>query len=200
MSVPGPLTVEEWRAFLTAYGREVLALPDEGVDEVMPDGVLRTVPRFSPEVRESGWLGHEPCGEGEIRALEERLGRPLPPSFRSFYLVSNGWLDAGPFGEDVWPIQEVTWLRDGHSGFLIEAWSDVLAEEQVAMLRVSLLIGYADGGAGDYWLLSAPDPASGKDAEWIALRWAAGSAEDPEPFESFGALMAAQRAARQQDA
>lgn len=191
MSATSPLTVEEWRAFLTEYSREVLASEDQEVDRAQPGGGVITVPRFTREVLESGWLGSEPCSEADIRAVEARLGRSLPPSFRNFYLVSNGWSDAGRYGEDVWRIQDVEWLRDHAFSDLIEAWEGALDDDGIEVLRVGLLIAYADGGAGDYWLLTPS--ASGDETEWTAYQWAAGSGEEPEPFASFGALMAAQR-------
>ncbi|MDT5041920.1 MAG: hypothetical protein QOE51_2905 [Actinoplanes sp.] len=198
MSEPSPLTVEEWHAFLTEYSREVLTSKDQERDRALPDGGFITVPRFTPEVLEGGWLGSAPCSEADVRAVEARLGRSLPPSFRNFYLVSNGWSDAGRYGEDVWRIQDIEWLRDSDFSDLIEAWEDALSEESFEVLRVGLLVGYADGGAGDYWLLAPPEP--GDQSEWTAYQWGAGSGSSPEPFESFGALMAAVReAVREED-
>ena len=191
MSATSPVTVEEWRAFLTEYSRETLASKDQEVDRAQPGGGVITVPRFSPEVLKSGWLGSEPCSEADISAVEARLGRSLPPSFRNFYLTSNGWSEAGQFGEDVWRIQEIEWLRDGDSSDLIEAWDGALDDDGIEVLRVGLLIAYADGGAGDYWLLTPPE--AGEESEWTAYQWAAGSGQEPEPVANFGALMAAQR-------
>jgi cell wall assembly regulator SMI1 len=42
------------------------------------------------KVRES-WLGEPPASEQQIAALEGRLGRVLPPSYRSFLAASNGF-------------------------------------------------------------------------------------------------------------
>ena len=186
MSGTAPLTVEQWREFLGEYSRQLLASPNQQLERFTPDGII-TVPRFAPEVQAGGWLGSEPCREADLEAAEGRLGRSLPPSFRNFYLVTDGWTDAGQFGEDVWPLQRVDWLRDTEFGDLIGAWSDVLDPDQLAVLESSLIIAYADGGAGDYWLLAPPSAVD--QPEWTAYRWAAGAGEDPEPFESFGALM-----------
>ena len=195
MSVTGPLTVEQWRAFLTEYSREVLASGDQEIDQAQPGGGFITVPRFTPEVLASGWVGSEPCREADLRAAEARLGRSLPPSFRNFYLVSNGWPDAGRYGEDVWPVQEVEWLREGGSSDLIEAWEGALDDTGMEVLRAGLLIAYAHGGAGDYWLLTPPESGAAS-SEWTAYQWGAGAGEQPEPFGSFGALMAIQREKR----
>jgi hypothetical protein len=195
MSVTSPVTVDEWRAFLTDYSREVLTSDDQEFDQLQPGGQVITVPRFTREVRDSGWLGTEPCTEGDLTTAEARLGRALPPSFRNFYLVSNGWSEAGQYGEDVYPLPEVEWLRDCDSD-LIESWEGALADSGMEILRAGLLIAYANGGGGDYWLLTPP--ASDKEAadtegEWTAHQWEAGSGSEPEPFANFGALMAAQR-------
>jgi hypothetical protein len=190
MSASSPVTVEEWRPFLTEYSREVLTSEVQALDRAQPGGGIITVPRFSPEVRDSGWLGSEPCSDAEITAAEIRLGRSLPPSFRNFYLVSNGWSEAGRYGEAVWRVHQVDWLRVIEND-LIEAWDGVLEDDEIEMLRATLLIGYADGGAGDYWLLTPPE--SGDESEWTAYQWSAGAGEGPAPFANFGALMAAQR-------
>ncbi|GAA3608808.1 hypothetical protein GCM10022223_26060 [Kineosporia mesophila] len=183
-----PLTVEEWQAFLTEFSRRVLTSPEQTVDRFDPTTELGfvTVPRFSPEVLEKSWLGSDPCSESDIAAAEARLGRALPSRFRNFYLVSNGWTDAGRYGEDVWPIEKIDWLRNADPE-LVEVWLEVYDEDEATILKTSLLIGYADGGAGDYWLLKPP--STDTDSEWTAYQWGPGSAGDPEPYENFAVLM-----------
>lgn len=183
-----PLTVEEWQAFLAEFSQAVLSSPDQTVDREDRSTELGyvTVPRFSPEVRHSGWLGRPPCREQDIEVAEARLGRPLPTALRNFYLTSNGWSEAGRFGEDVWPVEEIDWLRDSEPE-LVEVWAEVYGGEELEVIETSLLIGYADGGAGDYWLLKPPSNENTPD--WTAYQWGPGSASDPEPFENFAALM-----------
>lgn len=94
------------------------------------------------------------------------------------------------FGEDVWPIEKLEWARKADPE-LVDVWvKDVWGEdaEESQVLENSLIIGYADGGAGDYWLLRTP--AAGDASEWTAYQWGPGSASDPEPYDNFATLMA----------
>ncbi|MEV4806945.1 SMI1/KNR4 family protein [Nonomuraea sp. NPDC049421] len=63
---------------------------------------------------------HPPATEAEVREVEERLGMGLPPSYRQFLLVANGW------GSDddclLLSVQEAGWLRDVDPS-RAEAWS-----------------------------------------------------------------------------
>ncbi|MEU6788739.1 SMI1/KNR4 family protein [Nonomuraea angiospora] len=60
----------------------------------------------------TGWLGAAPFSEAELLRQEERLGRRLPPSYREFLQVSNGW-DVNSFTSvHLLPIAEVGWTRD----------------------------------------------------------------------------------------
>ncbi|GAB1817411.1 SMI1/KNR4 family protein [Herbidospora sp. RD11066] len=62
-----------------------------------------------PFTAESGL--HAPADESEIRLLEERLGRALPPSYRDFLLYADGMGD--PEEEDgLLRASRVGWLRD----------------------------------------------------------------------------------------
>lgn len=56
------------------------------------------LPYYSAQVVtavEAGWLGTQGASEADIVALEKRLGRQFPPSFRQFLLTSNGFLQPG---------------------------------------------------------------------------------------------------------
>ncbi|GAA0980440.1 hypothetical protein GCM10009555_046930 [Acrocarpospora macrocephala] len=58
------------------------------------------------------WVGMDPASEAEIRRHEERLGRRLPPSYREFLQVSNGWDEQSSTSLHLLPIAEVGWTRD----------------------------------------------------------------------------------------
>ena len=99
-----------WRPFLERFSREVIA------DREERNGL-------SPEVITSGGLGFPPAQPAEIEALEKRLGKGLPDSYRSFLLTTNGWRTAGAFVYDLVPAGDVTWFRDSHSDWL-DAWGE----------------------------------------------------------------------------
>jgi hypothetical protein len=64
--------------------------------------------------REAGWLGYAPASEAQITAAEDRLQRKLPPSLRSFYGVTNGWMLAGNSIFDILPVDQIDWLSHSH--------------------------------------------------------------------------------------
>ena len=71
-------------------------------------GGNRTYPRRSCP---PGWCGLPPASEELISKAERRLGTRLPPSYRSFLSVANGWRLFSSFIERLLPICEVDWLR-----------------------------------------------------------------------------------------
>ncbi len=48
--------------------------------------ILRTMP-----YRDFGLDGHKGASDTAVRVAEQRLGRPLPPSYREFLLLFDGW-------------------------------------------------------------------------------------------------------------
>jgi hypothetical protein len=88
----------DWRRFLQDFSRDMLA--DTQVARSLPQDVVA-----------SGWLGFAGAPEDQIREAEQRLGRRLPPSYRSFLGVSNGWRNLGAFIDQLWPVDQVDWFR-----------------------------------------------------------------------------------------
>ncbi|RJL33649.1 SMI1/KNR4 family protein [Bailinhaonella thermotolerans] len=75
------------------------------------------------------WMGAPGASEEEIAALERRLGVSLPPSYRQFLAVSDGWRE---FWEDeepglLLPAAKVGWTRDldPHLASLSEEWEEI---------------------------------------------------------------------------
>jgi hypothetical protein len=62
--------------------------------------------------KSSGWCGSPPVSESEILEAEQRLGIRLPPSYRSFLSVSNGWHAFSPFIYQLLPVQQIRRYRD----------------------------------------------------------------------------------------
>ncbi|WP_440107899.1 SMI1/KNR4 family protein [Streptosporangium sp. H16] len=58
------------------------------------------------------WLGAPGAGEAEIARHEERLGMRLPPSYREFLQVTNGWDEYSHASLRLMPLAEVGWTRD----------------------------------------------------------------------------------------
>ncbi|MFG2616993.1 SMI1/KNR4 family protein [Streptomyces sp. NPDC048507] len=147
-----------------------------------------------------GWLGFPPASPEDLRALEARLGAPLPPSYRSFLEVTDGWRWAGEFVELLAPAREVGLLRDTtdyvHKSLMEWAWDE--AEEDGddgddggprpgngppwdRAVQISL-VGDAT------WLMLDPGDV-GVDGEWAAYAYSTWSGLAPQRFASFADLM-----------
>ncbi|EPD94474.1 hypothetical protein HMPREF1486_03027 [Streptomyces sp. HPH0547] len=174
-----PLTVGEWRAFLTDYNAR--HIDSEEVREAIAEH--RQV--ISEERLKAGWAGTEPAGEEAILSAEKRLGVHLPPSYRNFLHVSDGWEDIGLV--DLHRVGDIGWFTDLEPD-LLETWSRfAVFTDQFPLLKRSLLIGQDDGGSGCYWLLHADSVR--EDGEWTAYEWWPGDGDDPEPYDDFATLV-----------
>jgi hypothetical protein len=94
-----------WRTFLQHASRDLLA--DMSIREDLPTDVVA-----------SGWLGYAGASDEAIAALEDRLGRRLPPSYRSFLAESDGWRNWGAFIYRLWPCSEVRWFRERNQDWI----------------------------------------------------------------------------------
>jgi len=97
----------DWKTLLTHWSQAVLSTELECV--------------FPPGVRASAWLGYPPAAETQIAQAEARLQRTLPPSYRAFLQVTNGWRTVVPFLGRFWSTDEIEWLATRRSS-LIEDW------------------------------------------------------------------------------
>lgn len=75
--------------------------------------LLLTSGRFeiAEKALSSRWCGQRPASESEILRAEARLGLKLPPSYRSFLSVSNGWSPFNSFVTRLLPVQEIDRYR-----------------------------------------------------------------------------------------
>lgn len=177
-STDGTRSVEQWRRYLAEYSADVL--------RVARGDELHEV---SDVQRTAGWLGFDGAGEGRLAALEQRLGIRLPPSYRSFLAASDGWLNIGPFMWTMRTSGDVGWLRDADTD-LWEILRDVATPEETALVDRALLVS-RDGDA-QYWLLDPGDVSA--DGEWAAYVWASWYPGLGDRYDSFAALVDAERA------
>jgi len=99
----------DWRPFLETWSRELIE--------------ARAYPDLPPEVVASGWLGFPPATEEQLTRLETRLGATLPPSYRDFLKISNGWRQTGTSIWRMWSTEEIDWFRVRNAEW-IEAYVD----------------------------------------------------------------------------
>jgi hypothetical protein len=94
-----------WKAFLTEYNRELLSYEE----------VVEAVPR---ELIKAGWLGYSEASEAEVMAAEKRLATRLPPSYRAFLKVSNGWRFPSVSIFDLLPAAKLVWFREQNQDWI----------------------------------------------------------------------------------
>jgi hypothetical protein len=176
----------QWRAFLEQWSRAVLASPDVENFE-LPPGVI-----------ESGWLGFPGATEEQIAAAETRLGIRLPPSYRAFLQVTNGWRLDGLFGEKLLPVEEIDWFRVQHQGW-IDAWmlgwemagspDDKEGEVDYRHLDRTLAISDVGPGGEEIFLLNPAVQTPGNEWEaWFFANWVPGA----DRSDSFWELLQAE--------
>ncbi|MER5716479.1 SMI1/KNR4 family protein [Streptomyces sp. NPDC002132] len=136
-------------------------------------------------------LGRPGADEAAITAAEERLGRRLPPSYREFLAVSDGWRvneTAGVYR--LGGVTDVDWFQDPHgmAPLYQQELGDDPREEDVllaGMWRRALRLE-TDSDMSNALL----DPGdSDEDGEWALYVHKGWSGELPERYPSFRAYM-----------
>ena len=112
-SITKTMNTFEWESFLKRWSQAFIASKCQELDAL------------PPEVIEAGWLGYPGALEEQIHHAENRLGVSLPPSYREFLKVTNGWRQTTPFIYQLWSTYEIEWLRVRHSD-----WIDTFIEQQ----------------------------------------------------------------------
>jgi hypothetical protein len=181
----------DWSAFLQAWNQTILADPD-----------LATA-GLPPHIVAEGWLGYPGATEPQIAATEARLGVRLPPSYRAFLSVSNGWAFTGGFAGRLLPVEEIDWFRAHHQDW-IDAWTagsshDLFGQAaapprppepgEADYSHLADTLAVSEAGDGAIFLLNPR--VTGPDGEWEAwffADWNPGAA----PYESFWEMMQAQ--------
>jgi hypothetical protein len=127
------------------------------------------------------------ASEEQIAELETRIGKRLPPSYRAFLAISNGFNEPGGSIERLRPTEEVDWFAKENQE-TIDAW---LTPEMIeltpdfAHLRTTLQI--SDEGDSAFMLLNPNviDEATGEWEAWLFASWIPGESRSP----SFQHLM-----------
>jgi hypothetical protein len=169
-------TAFDWRSFLLKWSAEWADSLAEGETRGEDDEAARRARR----------LGFPPASEERISAMEKRLGRRMPPSYREFLAVSDGWRHAGGF---VWLLagtEAAHWHND-ESG-LAEIFEEHLDEDA----------GPEEQRDADIWrrglqldvesdathVLMDPEDVD-EDGEWAVYTWASWRAAPPERHANF---------------
>lgn len=173
-------TAFDWRSFLLLWS-------GEWADSLL-DGETRG--EGSEAARRARWLGFPAASEERISAMEERLGRQMPPSYREFLKVSDGWRHAGGFVSLLAGTEDAHWHNNA-SG-LADMFEEHLHEDA----------GPEERREADIWrrglqldvvsdithVLLDPEDVD-EDGEWAVYTWASWRAEPPERHANFVAFM-----------
>ncbi|MFI5774344.1 SMI1/KNR4 family protein [Streptomyces sp. NPDC051658] len=170
----------DWRPFLLRWSEEWSdSLPDDETQSERDEAARR--------VR---WLGFPPASEERIAGMEERLGRRMPPSYREFLSVSDGWQHAGGF---IWLLAGTTDARwhNNESGLadMFEEYLDDDAgpdeRQEADIWRRGLQL---DVESDITHVLLDPEDVD-EDGEWAVYTWASWRAAPPERYANFVEFM-----------
>ncbi|MER5895086.1 SMI1/KNR4 family protein [Streptomyces sp. NPDC001876] len=170
----------DWRPFLLRWSGEWSdSLPDAGTRNEKDEAA-----------RQARWLGFPPAAEARIAAMEERLGRRMPPTYREFLMVSDGWQHAGGFVRLLAGATDARW-HNNESGLadMFEEYLDEDAEpaerQDADIWRRGLQLEVESDST--YVLLDPEDV--GEDGEWAVYTWASWRAESPARYANFVEFM-----------
>ncbi|MFF4015046.1 SMI1/KNR4 family protein [Streptomyces sp. NPDC001843] len=163
-----------WHAFLARWQEEWVPRADDDGQSVVP-------------------LGRPGADEAAIAAAEERLGRRLPPSYREFLAVSDGWhveQTAGVY--QLGGAADIDWFRDPHgmTPLYEENLGDHPREEDVLLAGMwQRALRLETDSDMSYALLDPGD--RDQDGEWALYVYKGWSGELPDRYPSFRAYMEA---------
>ena len=173
---------EKWAALLQELS--LLAIADDD---------LR--PLIDPDKVQRAWLGEPPASEQEIAAAEARLGIGLPPSYRAFLRVSNGWSHPNAFVMQLAGVAEIGWTGE-IAPDLVSGWARGVAEAAAQfgapppapedLLGQTLLINRPHEMDDNAYIMLNPKGMHGMEMEgWFFSSWNPGAEVHP----SFWHLM-----------
>ncbi|MFF7893207.1 SMI1/KNR4 family protein [Streptomyces sp. NPDC007907] len=180
-------TAFDWRSFLLRWSGEWADSLPEDEERGEDDEVAR----------QTRWLGFPPAPEERIAAMEQRLGLRMPPSYREFLAVTDGWRHAGGF---VWRLagtRDLRWHED--PSWLAELFEDYEGEDENGRDAGDEPGEPREGDPGrralqldvesdaTYVLMDPTDVD--ENGEWAVHTWASWLAEPPERHASFLAFM-----------
>ncbi|WP_200307953.1 SMI1/KNR4 family protein [Streptomyces adelaidensis] len=174
------ITAFDWRSFLLRWSGEWA--------DSLPDG--ETPGADDEAARRARWLGFPPASEVRMAAMEERLSIRMPPSYREFLKVSDGWRHAGGFVSLLAGTDDAHWHND-ESG-LADMFEEYLDEDagpeerrEVDIWRRGLQL---DVESDITHVLMDPEDVD-EDGEWAVYTWASWRAAPPERHANFLTFM-----------
>jgi hypothetical protein len=110
------MRIMTWKDILTQINPNYFSQQtDESLGELVQQGFL------DAETAKNKWLGNHPCYAEQIRNLESRLAVALPPSFKEFLFVSNGFKSIASLTGDIFSTEKIDWVINTE-----QEWLDIL--------------------------------------------------------------------------
>ncbi len=169
-----PVAVVEWRAFLLHWSVAVGKLSAD-----------------TGQAGEEAWFGFPGVREEDISAVEARLNIQLPPSYRAFLLVTNGWRTGSSLPSQLLPVEQVNLLVKQHSDWVNE-WVvsadelGVLDDPEQPAMHLPYTLQVSDVEDNSVCLLNPRVVGAGGEFEaWFFGNWIPGA----DVYPSFGSLM-----------
>ncbi|MFF4815469.1 SMI1/KNR4 family protein [Kitasatospora sp. NPDC001309] len=170
----------DWRPFLLGWSGEW--------SDSLADGGTRR--EEDETARRARWLGFPSASEERIVAMEERLGRRMPPSYREFLEVSDGWRNAGGFIGLLAGTADARW-HDNESA-LADIFEERLDDDATDAERRGAGIWrrglQLDVESDMTHVLLDPEDVD-DDGEWAVYTWASWRAAPPERYANFADFM-----------
>ena len=180
----GILSRIKWQPLMTRWSSQLMA--------------SELAARVSPTPQSPDWLGFGPAAKQDLTELEERLGMALPPSYKSFLMVSNGWRRTTFAIDRIRPAAEVDWFRVENEHW-VDAYSvsgSDLPDDRVLRLpsgrrfrlphrALKSLVQISDVDDGVYLLNPESVTPDGEWEAWFFANWVPGAVRYP----SFAHLM-----------
>lgn len=170
-----------WQAFLGRWQEEWVPRDDSDMDAYEDDGETFVLP------------GRPGADEAAIAAAEERLGRRLPPSYRAFLAVSDGWhVDETVGVYQLGGAADIRWFGDPHgmTSLYEENLGDDPREEDVRLAGMwKRALQLETDSDMSHALLDPGDVDA--DGEWALYVYKGWSGELPRRYPSFRAYMEA---------
>lgn len=173
-------TTFDWRSFLVRWSEEWADAQDP--EDSCSESDARAL--------RDRWLGFAPADTERIAKAEQRLGHRLPPSYRAFLEVTDGWRHAGGF---VWLLagtETAHWHQD--TAGLAGIWQEAIgpdpspqAVKEAGMWTRALRLDVESDLA--YVLLDPLDVDT--EGEWALYSYRSWAAAPPRRYASFQAFM-----------
>ena len=172
------MTEFDWSTFLKRWSEEWLQ--DRRYRDQTP-----------PEVVARGWLGYPGATEEEIAAAEQRLETTLPPSYRTFLSITNGWRNTSPFIDHLWSTHQIAWLTERNQD-LIDVWTapDMVEFDFWESRYLPTALEISDWGDSALYVLNPRVIRA--DGEWQATFFANWASPCAQVHGSFRELMLAE--------